>query len=511
MEPIEIDTNSQFFLDDRFIAESDGVTFEVHAPEKAGVVLSPERPWEEYRISPMAVLEDEGIYKMWYSAKACYSGKEGTVRCPRCKKENDGKKVICVVCGWPLLDIDWMYQDLFYKCYAVSADGIHWERLDLGLVEYQGSNKNNIFEFTGAMCVPSINPLGPPEEKFMAISEYKRNLYISVSPDGLRWTMKSQPVLPFSADTNNQVVYDSTLGKYVAFLRGFPGRRTTVRCEFSNLDEPPWPHRNCHRKPDNTGTLYIEDELETVMDVDEHDPPLRGLDINHLSVNLYTDGVYLGFPGLFRKYPPDGLMREGREEHRYFAQGNDGTFETQLAVSRDGRVWTRPDRRAYVSGGLYGEPDGGLIMVAPGLIKCGDEVYQYYGGKRTTHGIFEPGTDRHTGSIFRLIQPKDRFISVSADMKGGRFRTPLFRHSGKRLELNIDCGGLGETFVHILDESGNPIKGFTREDCDPVDLNQLRHVVTWHGRSDVGLTAGKPIRLEFFMRASKLYTFRFSP
>ncbi|MCX6992103.1 MAG: hypothetical protein NT011_03055 [Kiritimatiellaeota bacterium] len=508
MKPIELNNDPQFFLDDRFIAESEGIVLEVNPATKAGRVLTPERPWEAFRITSDVVLEDNGLYKMWYSAIAHYQGKQGMVPCPRCRLENSGNKVVCVKCGWPLLEIDGMSKNLFHKCFAVSTDGIHWERPDLGLVEYEGNTRNNIFECTGAMGVPAINPLGPPEEKFMAISEYQGQLYISVSPDGLRWTMKPKPVLPFSADTNNQVIYDPVLGKYVAFLRGFPGRRTTARCEFDSLDEAPWPYQHIPRQPDNTGTTYIADELEKVMDVDENDPKLPGLDINHLSANIYRPGVYLGFPGIFRKYPPAGLDRIGRENHRYFAQGNDGTFETQLAVSRNGRQWTRPDRRPYVANGPFGSPDGGLIMVVPGWIERDHEIYQYYNGLRTTHGIFDPGVDRQVGSIFRLIQSKDRFISASAGSKGGRFVTPPLVHQGKTLDLNIDCGGLWETSAQILDEGGNPIKGFTQADCDRVDLNPLCHSMTWRGQSNLGQTAGKPIRLEFFMHASKLFTFQ---
>jgi len=510
MNPIELNSDPQFFLDHRFIAEREGIALEINPPTKAGQVLIPERAWEAYRIVPVAVLEDQGVYKMWYSAIAHYEGQPGKIPCPRCRLDNSGQKVVCVKCGWPLVDIDWMHKHLLHKCFATSPDGIHWERPDLGLVEYAGNRKNNIFDFTGASCVPAINPLGPLAEKFMALSEYQGCLYISVSPDGLRWVRKPGPVLPFSADTNNQLVYDPILRKYVAFLRGFPGRRTTVRCEFSHLDEAPWPYKNLHRQPDNTGTVYIEDELEKVMDIDDHDPLLPGLDINHLSASLYRSGVYLGFPGLFRKYPPGGLDGTGRENHRYFAQGNDGTFETQLAVSRDGRHWSRPDRQPYVPLGLLGAPDGGLIMVAPGLIERDQEIYQYYAGVRSTHGIFDPGAELAAASIFRLIQTRDRFISASAGSPGGRFVTPPLVHQGRTLELNIDCGGLGEASLQILDAGGTPIPGFTQADCDRVDLNPLCHRMTWRGRSDLGQTAGKPIRLEFGMRASKLFTFRFA-
>lgn len=405
-------------------------------------------------------------------------------------------------------DIDALVHRLYNKCYAESRDGVHWERPELGLVEFQGSKRNNIFPFAGAMCVPAINPLGPPEERFMAVTEYARQLYVCVSPDGINWTIKPKPVLPFSADTNNQLVYDGTLGKYVAFLRGFPGRRTTVRCEFDHLDQAPWPYKRSERTPDITGTIYIEDELETVMDVDELDPDLRGLDVNHISATLYAEGVYLGFPGLYRWYP-GGTDPRGREGHRYFVQGNDGVFETQLAVSRDGRRWTRPDRRPYVGYGIYGELDGGFIAVAPGLIRRDDEIYQYYAGNQTTHGIFDPGHDRGVGGIFRLVQRRDRFVAISSGQREGWLCTKLLRHSGRRLQLNIDCGGLGEAFVEIQDDAGHGIPGFSMADSDPIDLNQLAATVTWRSNPDVSRLQGQPIRLKFKLRRSNLYTFRF--
>lgn len=510
--PVDVGTHAQFFLDDLLVDQSEGLAREVNPAQKAGIALGPEMPWEAYRAAPMCVLEDEGIYKMWYATVAHYPGVEGTVACPRCGVANDGNKVVCVRCGWPLIDVDYIRQGLMHACYAVSDDGVYWERPDLGLVEFDGGTSNNIIDgISGSTFVPAVNPLGPPNEKFMAVTELGGKLYVCVSPDGLRWTRKPNPVLPFSADTNNQIIYDPHLGKYVAFLRGFPGRRTTVRCEFESLDEAPWAYRPTDRRPDATGTLYIEDELDTALDIDEHDPPLPGLDINHISASLYAEGVYLGFPGVFRKYPPAGLVREGREEHRYFAQGNDGTFETQLALSRDGRHWSRPDRSPYVSTGLHGSPDGGLVMVAPGMLVRGETIYQYYAGQRVTHGIFSPGEDERVGGIFRLEQDRDRFIALSCGPSGGTFRTPGLRHTGTKLELNVDCSGLGEASVQVLDAAGGPVPGLGREDCDRVDLNQLRHTVTWKGRSDLSALAGKPILLEFFMRSAKLYTFRFAP
>jgi hypothetical protein len=113
-------------------------------------------------------------------------------------------------------------------CYAESADGIRWEKPDLGLVEFRGSLHNNLI--AGPCGVPALNPRGGAAERFMAIVEHRRQLYVTVSPDGLSWLRKPRPCLPFCADTNNQLIYDPDTDTYLALRRGFPGRRTTVRC-----------------------------------------------------------------------------------------------------------------------------------------------------------------------------------------------------------------------------------------------------------------------------------------
>jgi hypothetical protein len=498
------DFRNHMFLDAAGLAEIKGLEFRIHPPRAEGVVLAPEREWEAYRVAPLAVIEDDGVYRMWYSAIACHPGVSHPQVCPRCQRENPGCKVVCVACGWPLGDLD-EHLAMYSVCYAESDDGIHWNRPDLGLVAFRGSQHNNLI--AGPCGVPALNPKGGADERFMGIVEFVGQLYVAVSPDGLRWTRKPQPCLPFCADTNNQLIYDPDTDKYVALLRGFPGRRTTVCCEFDSLDQTPWPFEEHGYKPDSTGTRYITDELPTALDIDSEDPPLPGLDINHISACRYAPGAWYGFPALFRKYPLAGLDRAGREGHRYFAQGNDGTWETQLAVSRDGRHWTRPDRTSYLGPGLLGAPDGGLNSVyGVGMINRGDEIYQYGQGQNVTHGIFEPGERRGVGAIHRFTQPRDRFIGAVAGPRGGRLLTEPFQWPGGQLTLNCDCGGLGEVSVEVRTVEGVPLPGFTHADCDRVDLNQLAAVVTWRGQTTRVLPAGNGVRLDMRLQSARLYS-----
>ena len=82
-------------------------------------------------------------------------------------------------------------------CYAVSRDGLHWEKPALGLVEYNGSTRNNLVSLRGGACdllaVPVLHdPDDPdPRRRFklaFECREYDKLLSVAFSPDGLRWT-----------------------------------------------------------------------------------------------------------------------------------------------------------------------------------------------------------------------------------------------------------------------------------------------------------------------------------
>src|SRR5512137_130863 len=111
-EPLEIDSARQVFIDGRFMAETNNVTLEVHAPRKTGEwTIKPEHPWERGGVGPYSnVLHDGQTYHMWYHVMDDVQWDQG---------RTNG----CI-------------------CYARSTDGIHWEKPTLGLVTYGGSPSN---------------------------------------------------------------------------------------------------------------------------------------------------------------------------------------------------------------------------------------------------------------------------------------------------------------------------------------------------------------------------------
>ena len=92
-------------------------------------------------------------------------------------------------------------------CYAESQDGIHWDKPDLGLVEFNGSTQNNLVRFDSEYNAQmnSIMILHEPEDpdpnrRFKMVNEVSPFTIIAAfSPDGLHWTeSQHNPILKYN-------------------------------------------------------------------------------------------------------------------------------------------------------------------------------------------------------------------------------------------------------------------------------------------------------------------------
>ena len=187
----------------------------------------------------------------------------------------------------------------------------------------------------------------------------------------------------------------------------------------------------------------------------------------------------------------------------------------ELAVSRDGVTWSRPERTAYIPTGLADEWDRWYTVAAPGLVRRGNYVYQYYysSGRLHDSAVLRPEYDKvakQEGGVGVVKQRLDGFMSADADHKGGWLTTPLIAFAGTRLRLNIDTGSAGTAFVELRDADGKPIPGFARADCEEVGGNFIDQCVYWKGSADVSVLSGKPVQIHVKMKRAKLYAFQFT-
>ena len=499
-----VGTRKQLLFDRRFVESAAGLQFTVNPPLQCTPIHLPLLPGHHAR-HWVSVLDVDDRLWLYYHLR------------PDETRERDCVNSKC--------------------CLAFSDDGIDWEPAPVDRFEVGGSTRNNVF-MPGALGTPFLDPqetlgsrfwfagtLGertePPiwdEARDTYFGGYDAPdgtrkvhaaVYLLHSADGLSWhRQRSGVVVPFRCDTQNQVLYDAGAGAYVAYLRGAspePGRRrTVVRVTSPALTQLPFDFRADPTLP--VSPVGLHDRLPpqcapVIMAGDERDPPAT--DVYTPCVNPYewaADAVF-AFPAMYRHY--EGQDSHGRDERGQFV--NDGMVDVQLAVSRDGVAFERL-RTPYVGLGLPDEPQrGGMVYMGVGLVRRGNYIYQYYGEGASTHG-------HHDGDvrIWRAKQRLDGFVSVDAGPQGGWFETPPFEFAGNRLQLNVDCGAMGEAWVELQDETGEPLPGYTLEDAVSVDRNGIAQEVWWRGGPDLGSLAGRPVRMRIRMRSAKLYAFQFA-
>jgi hypothetical protein len=187
-----------------------------------------------------------------------------------------------------------------------------------------------------------------------------------------------------------------------------------------------------------------------------------------------------------------------------------GHVETQVAVSRDGVNWRRFPSPAYIPVGTYEGRSLHQIYIAEGMVRRGDEIWQYFYGQEDYHS---PVRRKPEGNgVYRTVQRLDGFVSADAPYeREGLIVTRPFTFEGKRLVLNIDTGGMGYALVGISDAEGGPIGGFTPDDCVYINGNFVEHTVEWLGKgTDVSALAGRPVRLVIRLRGASLFSLQFA-
>lgn len=416
-----------------------------------------------------------------------------------------------------------------------SRDGVHFEDPDTGI--HHKGRRNIVIAEAAPLGRPIIDPNGPPERRWKYVSGFEgRGVYLYTSPDGWKWTRRRTAVLPFRSGSQSSFFYDDQRGLYVGFHRtGFPlspggaTQREFVMSETGDLYEP-WPvtfqtqaevraisRKHPLREPQpwwlDNGPLTPGDfgvEFPTVFAPDPAiDPPGSGVYVPKATKYPWAPDAYVAFPVMYFDYEEPAqpeVRRTLMEDRRGLGSGQ---VETQLAVSRDGRQWTRLPAPGYVPVGEYEGRHLHQVYMAEGLIRRGDEIWQYFYGQEEYHS---PVNKNPAGNgVYRTVQRLDGFVSADTpyDRLGTLVTRPL-EFSGSRLVLNIDTGGLGYAQVALADEAGAEIPGYALDDCVYINGDFVRKEVEWLGKgADVSPLAGKPVRVVIRSRNTRLFALQF--
>ena len=116
---------------------------------------------------------------------------------------------------------------------------------------------------------------------------------------------------------------------------------------------------------------------------------------------------------------------------------------------------------------------------------------------------------QETAHLERMTLRLDGFTSLHAPYQGGEMLTHPLKFSGSRLEINYSTSAAGSLRVEIQEPKGQPITGFSLDECPEILGDEILRIVSWRGGSDVSSLAGKAVRLRFVMKDADLYSIRF--
>ncbi|HEY4311770.1 MAG TPA: hypothetical protein VGN12_20150 [Pirellulales bacterium] len=457
---LDVGSRKQLFFDDRFIAQSERVTLRTNPAQKLGQILDAEGKPLLGHVS--RVIDDGGKVRL-------YVGHDGVAI-----YESDDA--------------------LHFKATGKSIGGGSFSTIFVDPHDADPARHYKLF-------------LLKSQAKFDRATD---GVFAFTSPDGLNFTEVGR-VLPWFTDNPTIVLWDERIAKYVIYVRALAydsaNQRRISRIE---VDDPlrPWPfHESNDARP-----FLSTANVPVVLQADDQDDPDSDIYYNAATIYGEAQDAYLMFTTQFRHFSP--------QRHPFIVpprtgQWEDfGPLEVQLATSRDGIHWHRPSREAYFPTGLPDEWDRWYAVMGPGVIRCGNYLYQYYNSSGRLHDGAILRTEYadaapQLGGIGIVRQRLDGFVSADTDHQGGWLQTPLVKFAGNRLRLNIDTGAMGTAFVELRDAQGAPIPGYTLADCEEVGGNFLDQRVYWKGNCDVGPLAGRPVSIYLKLKRAKLYAFQF--
>ena len=487
---IDVGSIRQAFLDDYLIHEASRIKPFVTRPDKhdKNPIVVADKDWETQRnaqsygstgyqlkgveITGQTVLydADDRIFKMWYFGRPWLDGRT------------------------PL-------------CLAISSDGYHWEKPNLGVYEFKGSRKNNIVGASTEREGNFYNVIKDPQEsnparRYKALGETEGpsganthgGVCIAFSPDGLQWTpYEGNPVVHHGrnlGDAPTMLGWDPRIKKYVGFFR--PGH--PLAPEIYGIGD--------HRHIRSYGYAISDDfvkweptELMLTPDYEDRD------DCQYMQFTAGIDGqFYLGL----------NQMLHTHEE----------TWDVYLMSSRDGFHWNWLDRKVpYIVRGEPGSYDAGYMTPSGPIIHDG-KAWIYYGAFSGAHS-FNRGKHGNdvTISIALCTLPENRWMGLLAGPYRATLVTRPVLFKGTKLMVDIEASLADQEPVAkprfdecdfraaLEDQSGGRIEGFTIDRSTVLGKSGPQEL-SWGG-SDLGKLAGKPVRLRFEYRNAALHSFQF--
>ena len=445
----------QIFVDMSDVEEVDNIQQRFHTAEKHpnNPVIFAQHPWERAGGGPCASViydDEEKIFKCWYQ------GVLNNLTLDKHGYNHYGPKTLN---------------------YAVSDDGVHWQRPKLRLHEVLGTLDNNVVvpptyhdgkDHWESVLKDSMDADPQRRYKGFGWSSKTGGLHTMTSPDGLNWTHSPNIVVP-GGDAQSMMI-DTLKRRYVVMVRGGSPRGVHYSTDFVH-----WSER------DNGGIHW----------------PHTGSSYNHMGF-VYGD-TYLGFVSWFFR---------NKESSRF------PLLEHHLLHSLDGLHFRMVHQEAAtVPCGIYGDWDRFMtLMTGAPPPRFDDKLYIYYRGFSRRHkpfGLRNGYSDSYeAGGIGLATIRADGFASLDAGFDGGSVTTKPMIFSGATLKINAKANFHASVLTEVLDERDQPLAPYTLENCTPMTADSVSHTVTWKTAENVQPLSGRPVKLRFRLTNARLYSYQ---
>lgn len=468
---IPVNTGRQLFVDHFLIAETD-MERVCHKAVfyKKNPVLEPDKEWEyTFERSPYAAPFSDGI---WFD-------------------ETDGKFKMWYLAGAGMIHKN---NQSFYTCYAESKDGKVWEKKLLDIVPH-----TNIVDTCDrdAATVWMDKQEPNPAKRFKLFNVEKHGgrwrIVLKYSADGLHWSEGVAQSGPVGDRTT--AFYNPFTQRWGISLRQGAKADGRSRGYLENAD-PEMAVSVAHSvvsgiKDRNVVLWFTPSDKEL--------PHPRFPEVKPAIYNFDAmpyESVMLGFYAMWKGPENDVCDKLGIQKRN----------ELGMGYSRDGFHFYRPTYEPVM--GVNETPEawnyGNMQSINGVPLIVGDSLYLYSSGRRLNSVMWDGFTSTGMASLRR-----DGFVSMKAPGSEKFLITEKIVFDGTYFFVNAEADKL---LVELLDEAGNPLKGFTKDDCVVMNkLNSTKQQVTWRGEADLKKLFSKVIRVKFYMTGGDLYSFWISP
>lgn len=513
----QIGLQPQVFVDNWLIEQADSVTRRWHKPQplREEPVLEADRPWEQtpyFTYSNYNVLMDpsDGLIKCWYED---LGPMEAYQKHP------------------------WRNRLL----YAVSEDGINFEKPLLDRVRFEGAKTNILAGYMPGAKPDELNPwadvgvhsaavvIDPdpadPEHRYrMLFSRSLPNLQQLVecahSADGIEW--RRYPHMPTfgSNDSLNDVStisYDPVTKLFQQYTRhvkmtvaGLPASRIETPMGGRGSFRTYFPHRpdlmNKRRVFRTTSADFLN--WTELVPISTPDDTIDNIDEAHYGCGQFKVGtMQFGTLGVFH--------------------GTDNGMYVRLIYSRDGFNFRPTDNgRAFLAPRGEGHWDRYMVTQVSPPIRFGDEWFFYHGGAKNHHDYWYAGDQRldheeardpagNMGYCLGVATLRYQgMVSIdSVRPRRGRLVTRPLLTDGTGLSLNARCRAGGSIKVAVLDSDGRILPGRDFDDSLPLTGDSVAHQVKWRGGAEFAPVDRGPIdyfKLAFLMEDAEIFAFEFT-